>query len=372
LTDTTDPRLSEVNALNPVAVLQWFDQHGRHDLPWQQDTTPYRVWVSEIMLQQTQVTTVIPYYQRFMQRFPDVNALADAPIDDVLHLWTGLGYYARARNLHKTAQMVRDQYQGDFPQSLERLSELHGIGRSTAGAILALSMGQRGVILDGNVKRVLCRYHAINSWSGENATQKTLWQLAEKATPANRVDAYTQAMMDLGATVCTRSKPACSRCPLADNCQALQLGLTKVLPVSKPRKTLPVRQTFMLICEQDNKEVLLEQRPASGLWGGLWSLPEFAAFDEVQTFLENKGASFKNCWPVVRHTFSHFHLDITPVVATQTRTQVSEQATGTCWYPLSPSSDDTRINLGLSAPVKKLLQRIAAQQENHHDSYRLL
>ncbi|MDO9520486.1 MAG: A/G-specific adenine glycosylase [Pseudohongiella sp.] len=361
-----------MNTLDPAAVLQWFDQHGRHDLPWQHETTPYRVWVSEIMLQQTQVTTVIPYYQRFMQHFPDVEVLATAPIDQVLHLWTGLGYYARARNLHKTAQIVNDQYHGIFPPSLEQLGGLPGIGRSTAGAILALSMGQRGVILDGNVKRVLCRYYAINSWSGEMATQKKLWHLADQATPHDRVASYTQAMMDLGATVCTRSKPACTRCPLADSCKALLLDLTKSLPVSKPRKTLPVRQTFMLICEQDNSEVLLEQRPASGLWGGLWSLPEFSAFDEVQTWLEHKGASFKSCWPVVRHTFSHFHLDITPVVATLSRPQVSEQTAGTCWYPLTPSSDDTRINLGLSAPVKKLLQRMAAHQENHHDSYRLL
>lgn len=367
-----DAQIAEQLSLNAGAVLQWFDQHGRHDLPWQQNTTPYRVWVSEIMLQQTQVSTVIPYYHRFMQRFPDVSALAEAPIDDVLHLWTGLGYYARARNLHKSAQIVTNHYQGNFPPSLEQLSELPGIGRSTAGAILALSMGQRGIILDGNVKRVLCRYYAIQDWSGENATQKQLWQLAGQATPAERVAAYTQAMMDLGATVCTRSKPACARCPLADTCQALALGLTKTLPVSKPRKILPVRQTFMLICEQGKGEVLLEQRPASGLWGGLWSLPEFSGFDDVQTWLEHKGANFKTCWPVVRHTFSHFHLDITPVIATLASHHIAEQDAGTCWYPLAPTADDTRVNLGLSAPVKKLLQRLGAHQENHHESYRLL
>lgn len=374
LVDATqhDTLMTERTALSAGAVLQWFDQHGRHDLPWQRHTTPYRVWVSEIMLQQTQVSTVIPYYQRFMQRFPDVAALAKADLDDVLHLWTGLGYYARARNLHKTAQIVTEQHQGEFPTTLEQLGELPGIGRSTAGAILALSMAQRGVILDGNVKRVLCRYYAIQTWSGENAAQKQLWLLAEQATPTDRVSAYTQAMMDLGATVCTRSKPACTRCPLAAGCQALALGLTKTLPVSKPRKTLPVRQTFMLICEQGANEVLLEQRPASGLWGGLWSLPEFSGFDDVQTWLETKGASFRTCWPVVRHTFSHFHLDITPVVATLTRQHIAEQAAGTCWYPLAPAADDTRARLGLSAPVKKLLQRLAEHQENHHESYRLL
>lgn len=363
--------LPPANPLSANEVLRWFDLHGRHDLPWQHDISPYRVWVSEIMLQQTQVTTVIPYYQRFMQRFPDVTALAQAPVDDVLHLWTGLGYYARARNLLKTAQIVSNEHGGHFPATLQQLSDLPGIGRSTAGAILAISLGQRGVILDGNVKRVLCRYYAVPGWSGDNATQKRLWQLADDATPADRVADYTQAMMDLGATVCTRSKPACHRCPLASNCQALALGLTKTLPASKPRKTLPVRQTFMLICEQDNREVWLEQRPASGLWGGLWSLPEFPAFDEVQSWMEHKGASFKTCWPVVRHTFSHFHLDITPVVATLTRRQIAEPAAGTCWYPLTPD-DSARINLGLSAPVKKLLQRLAAHQENHHESYRLL
>jgi A/G-specific adenine glycosylase len=243
--------------------------------------------------------------------------------------------------------------------------------------MLALSMGQRGVILDGNVKRVLCRYYAITSWSGDTATQKQLWQLAQQATPHERVAAYTQAMMDIGATVCTRSKPTCARCPLADTCQALALGLTKVLPVSKPRKTLPVRQTFMLICEHKNNAVWLEQRPASGLWGGLWSLPEFADFDQVQAWLQQKGASFKTCWPVVRHTFSHFHLDITPVVATLTHHQIAEQPAGTCWYTLRPEPDSKQatsktVNLGLSAPVKKLLQRLATQQENHHESYRLL
>ncbi|MBU2097658.1 MAG: A/G-specific adenine glycosylase [Gammaproteobacteria bacterium] len=358
--------------LNADAVLQWFDQHGRHDLPWQHNPTPYRVWVSEIMLQQTQVTTVIAYYQRFMQHFPDIHALAQAPIDDVLHLWTGLGYYARARNLHKTARIVSSQYHGDFPVSLEQLSELPGIGRSTAGAILALSMGQRGVILDGNVKRVLCRYYAIQSWSGENATQKLLWQLAEVSTPHDRTDAYTQAMMDLGATVCTRSKPACTRCPLADRCQALEKELTKTLPVSKPRKILPVRQTFMVLCAQDSHEVLLELRPDSGLWGGLWSFPEFSTFDDVQTWLEHKGARFETCWPVARHTFSHFHLDITPVVAKLTRHQIAESAAGICWYPLTPAENDARTRLGLSAPVKKMLLRLAAHQENHHESYRLL
>lgn len=366
------PALPGNALLDSDAVLRWFDQHGRHDLPWQLDTSPYRVWVSEIMLQQTQVTTVIPYYLRFMQRFADVESLATAPLDDVLHLWTGLGYYARARNLQKAAQIITQQYQGQFPPTLAELIALPGIGRSTAGAILSLGMNQRGVILDGNVKRVLCRFHAIQSWSGDTATQKQLWQLAEQATPQQRVAAYTQAMMDLGATVCTRSKPACARCPLADNCQALALGLSNSLPVSKPRKTLPVRQTFMLICQQPDNTVLLQQRPASGLWGGLWSLPEFASFDDVQTWLSQRGARFASCWPVVRHTFSHFHLDITPVLATLTPERIAEPASNSCWYAVQQTDSEQRAQVGLSAPVKKLLQRMAAHQENHHDSYRLL
>ena len=358
--------------LDAKAVLTWFDASGRHDLPWQRDISPYRVWVSEIMLQQTQVSTVIPYYQRFMQRFPTVETLAGAPVDDVLHLWTGLGYYARARNLHKAARIVTEKYRGKFPGTLDQLAELPGIGRSTAGAILALSMDQRGVILDGNVKRVLCRYYAIPTWSGESATQKQLWALADQATPDQRIAAYTQAMMDLGATVCTRGKPACSRCPLADNCQAFALNLSQSLPVSKPRKTLPVRQTFMVMCGQGDLSVLLEQRPASGIWGGLWSFPEFADFEHVRIWLAHNGARFESCWPVVRHTFSHFHLDITPVLATLAPDNINEPAAGTYCYPLNPTGNSEPANIGLPAPVKKLLQRLAAHQEKHHESSRLL
>jgi A/G-specific adenine glycosylase len=338
--------------LDPLQVLTWFQQHGRHDLPWQQHATPYRVWVSEIMLQQTQVSTVIPYYQRFMQRFPFLQTLATAPIDEVLHLWTGLGYYARARNLHKTAQLLCAQHGGEFPASLEALETLPGIGRSTAGAILSLSMGQRGVILDGNVKRVLCRYYAIEHWSGESATQKNLWQLAEQSTPTLDFAGYTQAMMDLGATVCTRSKPSCARCPLRDHCQALAKGRVGSLPVSKPRKALPVRQVFMLLCH-DQHRVLLEQRPANGIWGGLWSPPEFSELDTLLAWTGNRHAQAQQSWPITRHTFSHFHLDITPVPATLLANSVAEAPPGSCWYPL-----DHSVKLGLAAPVKKLLQRL--------------
>ena len=366
MSETATPKV-----LDAQAVLDWFDQHGRHDLPWQQQANPYRVWVSEIMLQQTQVTTVIPYYQRFMARFPDVQSLAAADINEVLHLWTGLGYYARARNLHKTATVVVRDHNGKFPEELEQLCDLPGIGRSTAGAILALSMGQRGVILDGNVKRVLCRFYAITEWSGETHVQKQLWTLAEQATPFQRVDAYTQAMMDLGATVCTRSKPLCHECPLATDCQALAQGLTSALPVPKPRKTLPVRQTFMLLLALPDGQVLLQQRPPSGLWGGLWSLPEFESITALEEELARRGSTLSRIWPVMRHTFSHFHLDITPVLARLETAAVAERPADQCWYALA-SAGKKGQNLGLSAPVKKLLEQLSVLEEHNNEPYRLL
>lgn len=362
---------THTEVLNAQSVLAWFDLHGRHDLPWQQQITPYRVWVSEIMLQQTQVRAVIPYYERFMARFPDVQSLANADINEVLHLWTGLGYYARARNLHKAAMLITQRYNGEFPDSVDALSELPGIGRSTAGAILALSLGKRGVILDGNVKRVLCRYYAIQEWSGDSRTQKRLWDLAEQSTPLNRVDAYTQAMMDLGATVCTRSKPLCHQCPLADHCAALAQGLTADLPVSKPRKQIPVRQAYMVLLPLADGHIRLQQRPASGIWGGLWSLPEFDAMEPLETWLMQAGSRVSRIWPVMRHTFSHFHLDITPVVADIPAGQLQELPPDQCWYALASAADKGQ-NLGLSAPVKKLLQQWAAIREQYHEPYRLL
>ena len=350
--------MTSTTLIDSDAVLDWYHRHGRHDLPWQQHTTPYRVWVSEIMLQQTQVSTVIDYYQRFMAHFPDVQALAAAPLDEVLHLWTGLGYYARARNLHKTAQTVCEQHGGQFPPDIEALTALPGIGRSTAGAILALAMGRRGVILDGNVKRVLCRYHAINSWSGESKTLSQLWQIAEDSTPHQQVAAYTQAMMDLGATLCTRSKPDCPRCPLQAGCQARLLGMTAQLPVSKPKKTLPQKQTLMILYYQDESSVMLQQRQATGLWGGLWSLPECEDDAALAHWLQRYGGERVGQWPVLRHTFSHFHLDITPVLVRAEDPDRCLESAGTLWYPL-----DHSVKLGLAAPVKKLLDRLASYQD---------
>lgn len=339
------------------AVLAWFDQHGRHDLPWQARKTAYNTWVSEIMLQQTQVTTVIPYYERFMARFPTVQDLAEAEQDEVLHLWTGLGYYARARNLHKTAQIVTEQHAGEFPESVEELEALPGIGRSTAGAVLSISTGKWAPILDGNVKRVLARFYALEGWPGTTANQKRLWQWAEQNTPQQRVGDYTQAMMDLGATLCTRSKPSCLLCPLQADCEALKQGKTDQLPAPKPKKTIPVRQTYMLLLQQnDNAEVLLYQRPASGLWGGLWSLPQVADLRDTitETGFEIIEGS-EQIWEPLRHTFSHFHLDITPVVARiNTPTDCVMEGKPLLWYNIQQPE-----NVGLAAPVKKLLQQLA-------------
>jgi len=340
------------------ALLTWFDQHGRKDLPWQQDITPYRVWVSEIMLQQTQVTTVIPYYERFMASFPDIQSLAAASEDKVLHLWTGLGYYARARNLRKAAKIVVNEFRGDLPNSNDALTELPGIGRSTAGAIVSIAGNGRGVILDGNVKRVLARFHAIKGWTGTKMVQDRLWQFADLHTPKKRIAHYTQAIMDLGATVCTRSQPACDTCPLVKTCQAYTLNLTTQLPEPKPKKTLPVKQACLLILENNQHEILLEKRPPTGIWGGLWSLPQH---EDKQTLLErfqcyeplikkNKEALSKR----FRHTFSHYHLDINPVhaKASQTTAEISEPHR---WRWFNPQSND---EIGLAAPVKKLLDNV--------------
>ncbi len=337
-------------------VLSWYDQHGRKDLPWQQGITPYRVWVSEIMLQQTQVTTVIPYFQRFMEHYPTVQALAAAAQDDVLHLWTGLGYYARARNLHKCAQQVVAEFGGAFPTSLETLQSLPGIGRSTAGAIASLSMGQKAAILDGNVKRVLARHYAIDGWPGTSSVLNRLWQVAEELTPDSRCNHYTQAMMDLGAMLCSRSRPDCSNCPLLDSCQAYHQGNPQAYPGKKPKKDKPVKAVQLLMLRNPAGEWLLEQRPATGIWGGLWSFPEVAIDAKVVDHwqdLHGRAICVQETWDSFRHTFSHYHLDITPVVADidTSLTAIGERAV--CWYDVhSPPA------LGLAAPVKLLLDKL--------------
>ncbi len=336
-------------------LLDWFDQHGRKELPWQQGITPYRVWVSEIMLQQTQVSTVIPYYQRFMGSFPDLEHLAKAPQDQVLHHWTGLGYYARARNLHKAAQVIVNEYQGIFPDTVEQLESLPGIGRSTAGAICAIAYQKPATILDGNVKRVLARHQAIDGWPGHTAVSKQLWQWAEHHTPHNRIADYTQAIMDLGATLCTRTKPKCSECPLSDDCSAKKQGNPTDYPGKKPKKTQPVRQCLFLIIRNPQGEVLLEQRPANGLWGGLWVFPQCEETSTIPLLCEQLGchADHWQLLPQQRHTFSHFHLDYQPVLIDSLQQTSVMDSRSIVWYnPNSP------LSVGTAQPVKQLLEQL--------------
>ena len=339
-------------------VLTWFDQHGRKYLPWQQERSLYRVWVSEIMLQQTQVTTVIPYYQRFMGRFPDLLSLAAAAQDEVLHYWSGLGYYARARHLHKAAQFVRDHHGGQFPSVFEDVIALPGIGRSTAGAILALAADQRHPILDGNVKRLLARFAAIAGWSGDTQTSQQLWAVADYYTPSVRVADYTQAMMDLGALVCRRTRPKCSACPLSASCIAHGLGRQQAYPEPRPSRNKPVRAVRMLILNARDNQVLLEKRPPTGVWGGLWGLPECPLDVDLVDWCEQRfdlNSSDYQTWPVVRHSFSHFHLDIHPVridvnIPNGNRLMEAERFV---WYNI-----DQPKALGLAAPVQRLLDQL--------------
>jgi A/G-specific adenine glycosylase len=339
-------------------LLTWFDAHGRKDLPWQRAINPYRVWVSEIMLQQTQVQTVIPYYNRFMASFPDLRSLADAPLDAVLQHWSGLGYYARARNLHQAARQVRDVYGGEFPTAFDDVVALPGIGRSTAGAILSIADQQRHAILDGNVKRVLARHAAIEGWPGKTAVSNRLWELAETYTPAARVADYTQAIMDLGATVCTRSKPACRRCPVGEDCAAWLADDIAAYPGRKPKKAKPLRATTMVIAV-DDAAIFLERRPAAGIWGGLWSLPEVQ--DVADWCCDTLGQQPRSTrlLDVLRHSFSHFDLDIQPVVvrvhATQSKVADSSDTT---WYRL-----DDEPPGGMAAPVQQILQSLQTERD---------
>ncbi len=333
-------------------LLDWFDQHGRKHLPWQQDMSVYRVWISEIMLQQTQVNTVIPYFENFLRTFPTLVSLAEADQDVVLHHWTGLGYYARARNLHKTARVVVEQYNGEFPLTATELEALPGIGRSTAAAIVAICTNQRATILDGNVKRVLARHFGIFGWPGDTSVAKTMWQQAEALTPETRVADYTQAIMDLGATLCTRSSPRCEACPFTPECVAFNTNQQAALPGRKPKKDMPVRTTTMFILENDAGEYLLQQRPPSGIWGGLWGFPQDEPLEELLTRLQLRGlisqqeelASFRN-------TFTHFHLDITPVhVRLSPGIGEPVPVNGTCWY-----SSRSKTEIGLTRPVTRIL-----------------
>ncbi|PMH43724.1 A/G-specific adenine glycosylase [Vibrio sp. 10N.286.49.B3] len=342
-----------------TAILKWYDAYGRKDLPWQQNKTAYTVWLSEIMLQQTQVTTVIPYYERFLARFPTVIDLANASQDDVLHLWTGLGYYARARNLHKTAQIIADRYQGEFPTNIEEMNDLPGIGRSTAAAILSSVFKKPHAILDGNVKRTLARSFAVEGWPGQKKVENLLWQHAEEHTPSIDVDKYNQAMMDMGAMVCTRSKPKCTLCPIANYCISNKQGNPLDYPGKKPKKEKPIKETWFVMLHYNN-EIWLEQRPQSGIWGGLFCFPQHKN-DQIDHLLDLRQIQAKHIIKqrtliAFRHTFSHYHLDITPVLVelSQQPNLIMEGSKG-LWYNLSQAK---KIEVGLAAPVKQLLESL--------------
>lgn len=337
-----------------ASVLEWYDKYGRKTLPWQINRTPYKVWLSEVMLQQTQVATVIPYFGRFMARFPAISDLADAPLDEVLHLWTGLGYYARARNLHQAARLVVSQHGGQFPQTFKEVAALPGIGRSTAGAILSLSLGQHFSILDGNVKRVLARYYAVAGWPGKKAVEKRLWQLAEAVTPVRGVECFNQAMMDLGAMICTRSKPGCALCPLNSGCMAYASHSWLMYPGKKPQRTLPERTGYFLIM-QHGDEVYLVQRPPVGLWGGLFCFPQFNDEEALRNWLAQRQIKADNLIKLTafRHTFSHFHLNIAPVWLTLCTGMVCMDEGNGLWYNLARP-----LAVGLAAPVERLLQQL--------------
>ena len=341
------------------ALLHWFDDYGRKNLPWQDPITPYRVWLSEIMLQQTQVDTVIPYFNRFVQQFPGIDPLATASQDEVLHLWTGLGYYARARNLHKCAQKIVEEHSGNFPEDVEHLQELPGIGRSTAAAIASIAFEKPTAILDGNVKRVLARFHAVEGWPGKSSVEKVLWQHAESHMPTLRCRDYTQAIMDLGATLCSRSKPACSICPLAKHCQALNTNSTADYPGKKPKKSIPEKSVTMTIIFNNQDAIYLEQRPATGIWGGLWSFPEFIDDTDARTWANNtfgKSAEIKH-WDTFTHVFSHYKLVISPlIVKVDAHNHKISEKHNSLWYKLGVPA-----KIGMAAPVKRMLATLTEE-----------
>lgn len=339
-------------------LIAWQKRHGRHDLPWQRTADAYAVWVSEIMLQQTQVATVIPYYQRFLRRFPTVGSLARAPLDDVLALWSGLGYYSRARNLHQAAQSIVERHHGRLPEDIDVVQSLPGIGRSTAAAICVFAHGGRHAILDGNVKRVLARHAGVHGYPGDARVQDQLWRLAQERLPARSCVPYTQGLMDLGAGVCTRSRPRCEACPVQKDCVALAQGLTGVLPSSKPPRVQPRRATVMLLI-QCGRKILLEKRAPRGIWGGLWSLPEIDdARAARQVCGERYGvrANSIRALPVVEHGFTHFRLSITPVLVTarisapDSSRKAANAGAAIQWLPLQEA-----VAAALPAPVRNII-----------------
>lgn len=340
-------------------LIAWQRVHGRHDLPWQGTRDAYRIWVSEIMLQQTQVSTVVPYYRRFMARFADVATLAAADEDAVLAHWSGLGYYSRARNLHAAAKAICALHGGVFPDELKAAVALPGIGRSTASAILAFAYGARLPILDGNVKRVLARCFGIRGFPGESAVEAALWQQAERLLPAQDIEAYTQGLMDLGASLCTRRAPRCGDCPVSGCCEALRRDAIAELPTPRPRRAVPHRRTTMLVLQRESR-VLLEKRPAPGIWGGLWCLPEIAPDeDPVGASAARYGVEAVAAQPMrpVEHAFTHFRLTITPARLAVAAVVSTAEEPGRRWWSLEEAR-----NAGLPAPVRRILERLSAEK----------
>ena len=334
--------------------MQWQRRHGRRGLPWQASTDPYRVWLSEVMLQQTQVSAVIPYYERFLKKFPTVGALAAAAEDEVLQLWAGLGYYARGRNLHLAAKKVVLEYNGKFPDTAEKIAELPGVGRSTAAAIAAFSFGERAAILDGNVKRVLARHAGIAGFPGDKKVEAKLWTLADSLLPKKDIQTYTQALMDLGATVCTKSKPRCDACPVRRTCIALKKGLTAKLPAPRPKKAVPSKSTTWLVLRRQG-QVFLERRPSPGIWGGLWSFPEVDG-KNIARDCRNLGYDISSMRDlnVIEHGFTHYRLTIRPVLCEVSQAASHVEAPGRLWLDIGEAG-----SAATPAPVKKLLEGFA-------------
>ncbi len=337
-------------------IIRWQKRHGRHDLPWQGKRDPYAIWVSEVMLQQTQVATVIPYYRRFIARFPNKTRLARARLDTVLKLWSGLGYYSRARNLHRAARQIAGLTGRRFPREFDDIAALPGVGRSTAAAISVFAFGQRHAILDGNVKRVFARLFGIVGWPGDRIVTERLWQIAESLLPRRGIEVYTQGLMDLGATICTRTRPRCAECPVRDDCAALRHEMTDRLPAPRPSRKLPQRQTVMLALLRDH-EVLLQRRPASGVWGGLWCLPELTPDTDVRDACRARfGAdvTLLSALPPIAHVFTHFKLKIAvrPCRVAAGASRITQP--GLVWLPLTDAA-----SAAVPAPVRRILEALA-------------
>ncbi len=343
-------------------LLDWHKRHGRHDLPWQRNPTPYRVWVSEIMLQQTQVQTVIPYYRRFMRRFPGIKRLAEADVDEALALWAGLGYYARARSLHQAAQTVRDEHRGRLPRTKEMLVKLPGIGHSTAGAILSLACGQRHAIMDANARRVLARHADIDGRHGDSRSKRILWELAEQRLPQREAGRYNQALMDMGALVCTTVKPKCETCPVARDCKAYRRDVVAMRPTQRKKRTRPVRE-FVVVMVAREEKVLLERRPPQGIWGGLLSFPEADSVGQAKSWCRRHcgGFSASETWPEVTYNLTHLRLSVTPLCLRLRK------------LPLSIADDKRFVWCKISAVsggAPALVKRLLKQLEDKHSTER--